>query len=371
MKILIEGGDLNPPFVEGTRNIVKAYTKELKKRGHNIIILTKRKETNTGKIFRKFETNNGVRYYRWSNYLELFLALKKIKKEKIDLVHIFAKGLRPVIYLKFIRSTRIPIVFTLLGYPFESKYRKNYFKKFVKEIDQLTVTSKTIFEELKNYEKNKIVYLPFGIETEKYSKNFLKKEKKTKIICLRNYLLEVLKAFKKIKKENRNVKLIISNIPKEKHEKEFIEKNELKKDIIKIGLLEDMSEILCNSPIMLELNSTKKRLPSASPPLLMLEAMASGARIVATDIPELREVIENKKTGILIKENTKQEIYGGIKEALKNKAITKNAMKKINLDYNIKKIIKSFERIYNKLMTNQDEKSPNHRNNRPRWKLSF
>lgn len=346
MNILIEAGDLNPPFVEGTRNIVLTHTKELIRLGHKVIFLTKRKEKNTGKFFEKEEMLQGIHYYRWSNPFNLFLTIRKIKqREKIDVVHSFAKGLRPAVYIKALKYMKKPVIFTLLGYPFEV-YKEKNFPNFLKEVDKFTITSKTIFELLKKYDKNKIVYLPYGVNVENYSKNLLKKEKETKIISLRIPSIDVLKAFQRVKKENPRIKLIISHTFKKENEERFIEENNLKGYIIKVGLLEDISKILVNSPIILELNHLGRNLPCASPPLLMLEAMASGARIVATDIPELREVLGNNKFGVLIKNNSKEEIYRGINKAIKNLALSKNAINKINKDYNIKKVIKSFEGIY-------------------------
>ncbi len=347
MNILIEAGDLNPPFVEGTRNIVIAHAQELIERGHKVVFLTKRKETNTGKIFKTEEIFKRIHYYRWSNPLNLLLTIRKInQKEKIDIIHIFAKGLRPTLYLKSLAYLNKQIIFTLLGYPFEKKYKEKNFSNFLKRVDMLTVTSRTIFEKLKEYNQEKIIYLPYGVNVERYSNNLLKKEKNLKIISLRTSSIEVLKAFQKIKKELPKTKLIIGKMLKKENESKFIEKNKLKGDILEIGLLENINGILINSPIMLELNPLGKTLPCASPPLLVIEAMSSGARIVATDIPEIREVLENDKSGILISNNSEEEIYNGIKKALRNKALAKNTIKKIRLDYNIKNIINKFEKIY-------------------------
>ena len=48
MNILIEAGDVNPFFSEGTKNIVLTHAKELARREHNVIILTRRKSKITG-----------------------------------------------------------------------------------------------------------------------------------------------------------------------------------------------------------------------------------------------------------------------------------------------------------------------------------
>jgi glycosyltransferase involved in cell wall biosynthesis len=347
MNILIEAGDLNPPFVEGTRNIVMTHARELIKRGHKVVFLTKRKETNTGRIFQKEEFIQGIHYYRWSNPIKLFLTFRKIiEHEEIDIVHIFSKGLRPPTYFKIIKLGGKPIIFTLLGYPFGKKYNEKHLNELLKYVERLTVTSKTLFEILKKYNPKKIIYLPYGIEVEKYSKNYSNKKKGARIISLRFWLREVLSAFEKIRKEEPNIRLIISTSQKGKDEEKFIEDKGLKESITEIGLLKNMHGLLSGSPVVLELDSIGKKLLCASPPLLMIESMASGARIVSTDIPELKEIIGENEAGILIRENSPEEIYLGIKKALKNKNIGKNAMKKINKEYNIQRNIKIYEKIY-------------------------
>jgi glycosyltransferase involved in cell wall biosynthesis len=47
----------------------------------------------------------------------------------------------------------------------------------------------------------------------------------------------------------------------------------------------------------------------------MIEAMSSGVKVIATDIPEISEVIDNNKNGILIENNTESEMYLGVLKA--------------------------------------------------------
>ena len=84
MNILIEGGDLNPPFAEGTRNIALMHALELKRRGHNVVVLTKEKDIILKKKHPKYEEIYGIKFYRWGKYFDLFFTYRKIVKiEKI------------------------------------------------------------------------------------------------------------------------------------------------------------------------------------------------------------------------------------------------------------------------------------------------
>lgn len=342
MKILIEGGDLNPPFVEGTRNIAKTHWEELKGRGHEIVILTRRKETNTGKVFHRFEVSNGIKYYRWGNYFELFSALVKIKKEKVDAVHVFAKALRPVAYLSILkRLINRPIIFSLLGYPFHQSYSEKDFPKFLKKVDFLLVSSKTIFNELnKKYRCNNMSHVPYGISTKKFSSK-RKKAEVIRIVCLKKPGLEVVNAFEKISKERENLILILD---KKLATEENLDKLSNKK-IKYINFLPDISKLLNTSDILIEIHPKQEFLDCASPPLLLLEAMASEMAIISTNIPEITEIMKNKKEGLLISSNNRKNIYRAIKRTLlERKKYSNNSRKRILEKYDIVKICDFYEK---------------------------
>ena len=346
MNILIEGGDLNPPFAEGTRNIALTHALELKRRGHNVSIFTKNKDLILNKKHPKTEIINGLNFYRWKSYPDLFFTYRKIiKKEKIDLVHIFIKGTRPSLYLYFLKKgggRNIPVIFSLLGWP-GRKY------KSLEKASKVVVPSKP----LKNFLKLKnSISIPYGIETSKFKPE---SKKEDLILCLRFPSTAFLEAFKELSLENSNVKLLLNkkNINNRKEIRTIIKKLDIK-NCEEIGHVDHMEDLFKRSKIVVDTHYGKdlhynKFLRCASPPLLILESMASEMGVISNNIPEIKDIIEHKKTGFLVNPTDKKQIYSALKELLKNKKIGINARKETTEKFDIEKVILKYEKIYQDL----------------------
>lgn len=352
MNILIESGDVNPHFAEGTKNIILTHAKELVKKKHNVIILTRRKSKITKiKHPKRYEKVGGIKFYRWSNYLDLIFLYKiLIKKEKIDLINIFSKGLKPLSYIKFLKNfIKKPIIFSLIGSPENTIYDEKLFIKTINNVDIIIFTSKFVFDELKEIKRENCLYVPYGIDLNKFKAKKRKKKQTKNIICLRPPSKNLLIAFKKINDEIENIYLTLnkSMIEEDGLIKNFIRRNKIK-NIKIIPVLKDISTLFNYSELIVDLHSPKKYLECASPPLLILEAMACEAKILSTNLPEIREIIEDNKNGFLIgKDSSSEQIYYGIKKALKSKeGIGSNARKTISRKYDIKKIVLKYEKIY-------------------------
>ena len=383
MNILIEGGNLNP-IAEGTRNIAISYAKKLKERGHNVIVLTKQIDR-VGKMkYKKVSTEDGIKFYRWSNYcdkfykhveggkkiprgiynflklinyLEFYLTYKKIlEKENIDISQVFLKGLRPRMYynsLKFLN--KCPLIVTLLGDP-SFNYIKYNPKKDFNNIDLIIVTSKTVYNHMKNLGVKNLKYLSYGIDVKRFIPSKKSKNNKIKkIYCSRYYdrLSELTRSLKKINNEEK-IKIIAGKVMNSELSHGGFKNKELEKatkNIVYIGVLKKIEALFKKIDIMIDLHRENKYITSASPPAKILEAMSSGVVVISTNLPEMREVITDGKNGFLIKEGSSKEIYKKIKQALNsNKDIGKNARKTILEKFNLNKSIIEYENIYKSLI---------------------
>lgn len=342
MKILIEGGDVNPPFAEGTRNIIITHAKELVKRGHSVSILTRKVSRITQEKLPDTEVIDGITFYRWENYKELALIYRRISKD-IDLVHFFAKGGRPKVYFRILKLLRNkPFIFTLLGLP---NYSPDKADKIVvnalNSVDYATVTSKVLFKHLNNKVKN-LVYAPFGVDFDKYNNQ---RQKRNLIIALREPTPEVVNAFDDLRYDYPNYKFMFNLAT--------IEKSKFN-DLGGVALLsnrfkllkkdEDMTKIFNQTAVLVDLHDKDTFLECASPPLAIIEAMACGAKVISTDMPEVQEIITNGENGYLIN-NTYQEIRDTIKKLLPPSSTFFQLSK-----YNIKNTIKQYETIYQELL---------------------
>ena len=344
MNILIEGGDLNPPFIEGTRNIARTYFKELQKSGHNVIVLTKRKGITSKRLHAKEEIVDGIKYYRWSNTIDLFFTYKKIvRAEKIDLIHIFAKGIRPPNYLRLLKhGNNIPIVLSSLGYPFWEEKDKKNFDKFLLLVDKLIITSKTVFENLYGFDTKKIIYLPYGIDIEKF-KPMPKKHDTTVILCLRKPSRELIDAYNETAKTAKTC-LILSKIESGNEITNYIKETGTK-NVSYVDFVDCVEDLINSADIVIELHPKAGFLDCASPPLILLEAMSCGKKIAATDINEVRDIIIDGKNGILM-DNTSKGIHAAIRKAISNNKTGLNARQTIVAEYDISKLIKKYELLY-------------------------
>ena len=89
-------------------------------------------------------------------------------------------------------------------------------------------------------------------------------------------------------------------------------------------------------------------------PLTILEAMSSGAAIVATKVGGITEVIQSGKEGILISPEDPTALAGAITELIKDRELrvklSINAYKKVKENYSIEVYAKNILEFYKSLI---------------------
>jgi len=92
-------------------------------------------------------------------------------------------------------------------------------------------------------------------------------------------------------------------------------------------------------------------------PVVLMEAMATGIPVISTYHSGIPELIEDDKTGYLVKEKNIEELYKKMLQVIENydsmNKITHNARKKIEKDFNLIKQTNKLEKIYYHLIENQ------------------
>jgi len=120
------------------------------------------------------------------------------------------------------------------------------------------------------------------------------------------------------------------------------------KEIEFLGVRKDIEKLM-KSTKLLVLPSRWEGLP-----LTMLEAMSSGAVIIATEVGGIPEVIEHGKEGILISPEDPTALAGAIAELLKDRELrvklSVNAYKKVKEKYSIEVYIKNILEFYKSLL---------------------
>lgn len=90
--------------------------------------------------------------------------------------------------------------------------------------------------------------------------------------------------------------------------------------------------------------------------MVLLEAMACAKPVIASGLPGVRTIVDDYKTGLLVKPNNIVDLAGKLKYLLENcdqqKEFGQNARKKIEEIYDWNRIVKKLEKIYFDLLKN-------------------
>jgi glycosyltransferase involved in cell wall biosynthesis len=88
--------------------------------------------------------------------------------------------------------------------------------------------------------------------------------------------------------------------------------------------------------------------------MVVIEAMAAGLPVIASDIGPLREIINNGEDGILIPPKDGDALRIAIERLIKNKDLMKKLAEKgrktVHEKFSLKKRIKEIEEVYEKVL---------------------
>ncbi|MBN2190632.1 MAG: glycosyltransferase family 4 protein, partial [Candidatus Aureabacteria bacterium] len=236
------------------------------------------------------------------------------------------------------------------------RYILRYFDKIVAVSDALAHFLKGKVRE------DALLVIPNGIKIEEFSRetDILKKKREIGFderdmvigtigrISPEKGHIYLLKAAKEVCRTRRNVKfIIIGDGPVKKELERWVFKNNLSDRIIFTGSIEEIKEVLSVFDIFV-LPSQKEAFG-----LSLLEAMACGKAVIATDIGGIPSIVENDKLGVLIKPRNIGLMSDAILELLgdENRRLDMgaNARNYVNKKYSIDSMIKAYEKLYRDL----------------------
>ena len=286
--------------------------------------------------------------------------IKKLRKiiveERVDIVH--ARSRVPAIIAFFAaRHTRAKFITTAHGY-----YSKHIFSRVMGWGKFVIVASGVIGRHMINdfkVPRERIRFIPRGVDLEKFrfkaiDINQKKSEYKIGVIgritpikghaFFLQAVARVVRIFGKVKI------LIVGDAPKDKPEY----KEELKALITKLGIEEyvEFTGSSYNIPkIMSEIDLLV--LPSVGQEAfgrVIIEAGASGVPVIATRIGGIVDIVENKKTGILVKPGDIIELVDSMLMLLKDRELAKNialeARTKVEKEYNLERMVGDTIKVY-------------------------
>ncbi len=210
-------------------------------------------------------------------------------------------------------------------------------------------------------EKVKVVYN--GITVEKFELTVDGKQKKESLGVPAGYKLlgivarlvpvkdhkTLLDALKLVLQKGNKVKLLIAGGGElAKDLEEHAIELEIEKEVVFLGKRRDIPEILNVLDIFI-LSSISEGLS-----VTLLESMASGLPVVATDVGGNAEVVIQGKTGVLVPSGNSEELARAIIGLLENEEKTismgREGKKQVREKFNIEKMINEYRELYSKMV---------------------
>ena len=288
-----------------------------------------------------------------------------IKSKSYDVLHLNTSGkiafLKEMLLIKYLRnfySGKIILHIHSSGFK-KIFFNYNFLNKFIinkinKYIDLLIVLSESFKEELiiegVKSEKVIVLYNFQNFITNKFNvfnNNSVKRLLFLGSINREKGILDLIKAVSKINKDGYilNVAGKFMDSKTKKEILHFVNQNNLRENVVFLGYIQgnEKRDILLNSDIMI--------LPSYGEglPISILEGMAAGCVIIATEVGSIPEIIKNGQNGFLFKPGDIDILRKYIKELIYNEALL-NKIKNNNIydseKYNINNFIDNLIYIY-------------------------
>lgn len=309
-------------------------------------------------------------------FSELLKAVKVIKKEKIDVIHshwIMPHGLIGAIIYKILKKEHVLTIHAADLYTLDRLPFKHLITNFIaNNSNKISIVSSYGKERLlklispKLYEKinKKIKILPMGVYTNSFKNNVSIKKLRNKYNLNSKHILlfigrlsdkkgvnYLIKAMSKVKNDVQL--LIIGYGPLENELKELTKKLNLQNKIKFLGYIggQEKVDYFLLSDILILPSIVDSSGDTEGLPVVLMEGLAAGKAIIATDVGGNKDIIKDNYNGFLIEQKNPDLIANRINKLISNKKLrekfSKNALE-ISKDYDWKII----GRKYADLMVN-------------------
>lgn len=309
--------------------------------------------------------------------LTSLLQMEKLLREvHFSLVHVHTPVAAFVTRLACQRTNTHPVLYTAHGFHFyKGAPLKNWLLYYNMEklaarwTDGLITINKQDYEVAKKFRLRKngrVFYVPgVGVDVDTtqrraaaVDRSMRRRElgiddKSTVIITVgelnanKNHT-QVLRALSKLRKTNFHY-LIVGTGEDELKLKKMVKELSLQNKVSFLGFRKDIPELLTVSDVFI-LTSRREGLPKA-----ILEAMAVGLPIIATNVRGNRDLVLNGKNGLLVSLDDVDQTATAIEQLMGSKDL-RNAMgeksKELVGQYDLQSIIPLMERIYNFFLAN-------------------
>lgn len=355
--------DTYPPYINGVSTSISMLERALKKKGHQVFIVTVNPENMTYKyeknIIRIPGIPTGIYDYRLTGIYPI-RAIKTIKRWNLDVIHTHTEFGIGTFARIIAKQLNIPLVHTYhtmyedyvhyitKGYFNDTSKKivehltKFYCDKTAKELIVPTKKAYDLFKEKYKVDKN-VHIIPTGIEIEKFYKENINKDKleklKQKLNIENDFIILYIGRLGEEKnvdflidnqeyfaKNNKNVKLlIVGDGPDIKKYKAKTKKLKLENNIIFTGKVpyNEIQYYYNLGNVFVTASTTETQ------GLTVIEAMAASLPVVCIDDESFRNTVVNNLNGYLF--NNKKEYRKYIEDLVNDKKLLKKIGKQAKI----------------------------------------
>lgn len=364
-----------PPKIGGAQQRVKDLSERLAKKGHQVEVFTSDIGCPKDKQIKSIK-NIKIHYLPAKEIAHtpiihsLYKELMKIPQDSIVHVHI-AQAYVPEVVYRVCKKKNIPYIAHIRGNPEPSSfigklilnpYKKIFLSKVLRnayKIIALNEDYRNLFSKLYKIDKSKFVVIPNATDFRIIKNKNLHFNSKLKNILFVGRLTDeknvesIIQALSLLKDKFIKFKIAGSGEYKQKLIN-LVKELKLNKRVIFLGELNrnDLYNEYLRSDLVL-LPSKYECFSS-----VLLEAMATGTPIIASDIPGTRNVIKNGYNGLLVK-HTPEKIAEAIEKLIKNpklrEKLARNGLKEVK-KYSWDKIVEQTEKVYEEVLREHNKK---------------
>ena len=404
MKICFIGVEIVPSkdgaFIGGLVNNVVRLAKGLFENGHDIHVITSDiNNISHGKVLslqwgKIHPIHLHSRYGSTKSSAEFLIKvipriLREQREKKFDVIHFHSGystfGLVPTLSNVFLK---VPTIFTLYS-PIQAKPLKDrkgiyqrlsskFFSRiFLFNAGKITAVSRNTKKSLKNigFEEEDIVFTPPVIDTAFFNPLLPKQQKREElgipmemkmILYCGNWAVwkgvdVLIDAMPELVKEYPDIKLVTAwgeaydwyderKVMISKKIKEL----GLDKNAIELGIVKDIQLLMAACDVFVA--PFRNTDGVADQPVSILEAMACGKPVIATNVGGIPEIVKHKVNGLLIEPNNVHVLKNALLYILENKDEAKemgnNAAKYVAENYSMEVAVEKMEMVYEEVIQN-------------------
>jgi glycosyltransferase involved in cell wall biosynthesis len=310
---------------------------------------------------RSFDIEAGCIYSRGKfDYRSIFELKAFVNKNNIDIIH--SHGYKADIFSWFLKGLSIKQVSTLHGWWLGNSPKLKFYNYLdmlsIRNFDRIVTVSNEVKSRLIRYvNSERITVINNGVDLDEISvvaKIDLGMEADNLLLAIvgrlskekgHKYLFEAISDIDSLKL------LVIGTGPLEEKLKRYVIDKKIEKKVLFCGFKNNVLEYMNSVDIFI--------LPSISEglPLSLLEAMALKKAVVASDVGEIPNVIQDKDNGLLVEAKNVASLTNAIKYLQNNHGIIENmgqkAYETVKDRYSVLEMVSKYQDVYKEIMNGQ------------------